>query len=295
MKIKNSAPIPIHSEVTLFIPTYRRMGLMTTHKFISPQYLKHTYLVIRPEEYNAYSPVGIKCLLLPRHVNNLSQTRQFILDTAPSRYLVMMDDDLSFHRRDKKLRQLKTHSCYPLIPFRKTGEDFNAMIHDMLVKMKKENLAHVAVSAREGNNRTTESWGYNERYMRFVMFDRKILGDYFYKDELCGCEDFEMALQLITTGHPSAICYNYAQGQRTSNMKGGLSEYRDIAFHNRAMSRLNKLYPSVVKLKEKHTKTAWGKGGATRIDATIYWKKALGINKLIDTGKDVKANHTHPF
>ena len=103
-----------------------------------------------------------------------------------------------------------------------------------------------------------------------------------------------MALQLITTGHPSAICYQYAQGQRTSNMAGGLSEYRSIAYHNQAMMRLNKLYPSVVKLKEKYTKTAWGKGGATRIDATIYWKKALGINKLINTGKDVTALNIHP-
>lgn len=282
-------------DFAIFIPTYRRADSITTHKYIPDNLKENTYLVVRHDESMEYKRYGFSLVELPERVKNLSQTRQYILDYSRGfkkfRYVMMLDDDLSFGVRSNLKRKTKTGYYYPILQFNRDGSDFGKMIKCLLDRMKQKNLAHVAISAREGNNRTLEDWQQNQRYMRAYIFDNNILGDFMYSDDCCGCEDFEMALQLITTGYPVEICYKYAQGQESSNAKGGLSVYRSIAYQNKAMQNLASRYPGIVKLREKTTKVAWG--GATRLDATIFWKKAFNTRRLIGTSCP-PANVLHP-
>lgn len=269
-----------YRDLTIAIPTYNRVGRVTTLKAIPPYYKSQTRLVVRESEEEAYyeSYNDLIRWVLPAKTTNLSQTRQHILDVCKTRYLLMLDDDLKFSMRSMRHKNLKSGNFY--YPLQTLGKgDFSQMINTLMQKMQEENLAHVAVSAQEGNNRKTVPWGYNERYMRAYLFDLSVVRYYLYSNACCGTEDFDMALQLITTGHKVAVCYLYAQGQGTSNAKGGLSTYRTIEYQNNAMRQLALRYPQFVKLKEKTTKRAWG--GATRVDATIHWKKAFNTAKLI--------------
>ena len=265
-----------YSDLRIYIPTYRRGGMVRTLKYMSPEALKNTALVIRPEEAQSYLQAAVEfgCALvaLPNEIKNLSQTRQWILDDCEKNYCMMLDDDLDFSYR---LKSGDWHTKY-LGP--DTLHKFDEMVTDMLNKMKTEGIAHCAVAAREGSNTTLEDWAYNQRYMRAYIFDTKVVGKFKYSEEHCGCEDFHMALQLITAGYPSAIYFMYPQGQGGSNKKGGLSAYRDIEYHNNAMAKLKESFPNYVRLVQKKTKTAWG--GQQRTDAVISWAKAFASVKI---------------
>lgn len=255
-------------DLTIYIPTYKRAGRVTTLRQMPKSIMHHVKIVVRQEEFSEYVKEYPEndVVMLPEGITNLSQTRQWIMDNCKTRFLMQLDDDL-----DWSFRADRNH--YKLTYFKDNDERFLAMLSEMLVFMDENDVVHCAVSAREGNNRTPQTWQFNERYMRAYIFDldvvRRIVK---YSEECCGCEDFHAALQLITAGHRSAHIFAYAQGQGTSNAKGGLSTYRTLEYHSAAITKLQEAFPKYVKLRKVKTKTAWQ--GQERTDCTVSWKKA---------------------
>ena len=149
-----------YKDLSIFIPTYKRAGMVKTLACLSEAALKAATLVVRPDEYTTYSDVyGLKAAILglPAMVNNLSQTRQFILDKAPTRFCMMLDDDLTFYYRpDRTKWHLK-----PMLPAM-----FDEMIKEMFDHVLELGLAHCAVSPFEGHSHYLDIWNYNLRYMR---------------------------------------------------------------------------------------------------------------------------------
>lgn len=270
----------LYSDLSIFIPTYRRAGRVKTIGFMSKQALKVTALVVRPDEYTAYfdaysNTVGICCL--PTTVTNLSKTRQWILDHAPTRYVMMLDDDLEFHYRpDINSWNLKKFGLAD-------GPMFDDMVGRMMAKMQAEGIVHCAVSPVEGNShyideRRTMKWNYGLRYMRAYIFDISVVGHFKYADECSGCEDFELALQLTEAGHQSVLTYAYAQTHK-ANEKGGLDKAASVLSHNAAMEDLKRRHPDFVRLVPKPRKK--DKLGNVWVDAVISWKKAYGTCQLL--------------
>jgi hypothetical protein len=259
----------LYSELRIFIPTYRRAGKVRTLKFLPESALDNTRLVVRQDDYEIYKKMhpSLHILVLPPEVNNLSQTRNFIISTCKTRYCMMLDDDLEFKFRP----DLDKWNLKPM-----PASMFNEMAELMVARMFHERIAHCAVSPVEGHSHYMALWNYLQRYMRAYIFDLRVVNQFRYKDEVNGCEDFDMALQLITAGHPSLVCYMFAQTHESSNAKGGLSDYRDIAYHNRAMEQLKARWPKYIRLVPKKTKKSWN--GLPRLDVRVAWKQAFQDN-----------------
>lgn len=258
--------------LTIYIPTYKRAASVSTLKYICRSMDAKVHLVVRSEEAKEYfcAYPHVQLLVLPGEVQNLSQTRQFILNHCTTRFCMMLDDDLAFYYRPNRG---DWHLKYA------TAEMFVPMVREMLEHMDQNDIAHCAVSAREGANRHLSNWSENQRYMRAYIFDTHVVRGFTYSNACCGCEDFAMNLDLLTSGHKSGIFYAYSQGQASSNDEGGLSTYRTREYHTKAMEALQARHPKYVRLVEKKTKTAWGWG--TRIDAIIAWKKAYNDSPKI--------------
>lgn len=255
----------LYKDLSIFIPTYRRVAAVKTLKALSPGALQAVSLVVRQEERDAYKSAHpeVRVLTLPIETSNLSQTRNWILKNCAARYCMMLDDDLSFsYRPDLSKWSLKGFADPTM---------FDAMVVKMLSRMRAERIAHCAISPVEGHSHYIAEWNYLQRYMRAYIFDMEVLKNFMYADEVNGCEDFDMALQLVSRGYPSLVCYAYAQTHAGSNARGGLSEYRDIAYHNRAMEQLKLRWPKHVCLVKKKTKHSWG--GLPRVDVRVAWKK----------------------
>jgi hypothetical protein len=90
-------------------------------------------------------------------------------------------------------------------------------------------------------------------------------------------EDFDVALSLLTKGYENAIINTVAHNQKGSGAVGGCSVWRTPQVQAQAALKLAELYPGIVKVVEKTTKTAWG--GGTRTDVTIQWKAAYAKSK----------------
>lgn len=132
--------------------------------------------------------------------------------------------------------------------------------------------AHVSVSAREGNNRLDYPFVNNTRPMRVLAYR---------KEPFMSCEhgrvqlmeDFDITLQLFLKGYENAVISEYAHDQAGTQAAGGCSDYRTKEMHEKNVRKIVKMYSGLAKLREKHNKTG-GEFGH-RMEATIYWKKAL--------------------
>ena len=273
------------NDLTIYIPTYKRSGKVSTIKYLGKSAMHMVNLVTRHDEAEAYKAAypGINVLPLPESTTNLSQTRQWIMDNCPTRFLMQLDDDLDLHKRPDR----KDYHLRPLVE-----DQFSEMLEEMRAFMDQNEIVHCAVSAREGNNRNPEDWRFNQRYMRAYIFDLDVVRKFKYSEPCCGTEDFHMALQLLTAGYRSAVMFCYAQGQGTSNAKGGLSTYRTIEYHNNAMAKLQEAFPKYVKLRNVKTKTAWQ--GMERVDATVKWKEAYKNSPKIVGAECPPAERLHP-
>jgi len=272
-------------DITIYIPTYKRTNNVLTLKYIDRSLDSVTHLVVRPEEAKDYfiSYPHLTPVILPRSASNIVQTRQYILDSCKTKYCVMLDDDLRFNYRPNRADyHLKTWEEPKMVE----------MLEEMLAYMEENDVVHCAVSAREGNNREHKNWRLNERYMRAYIYDTDVVSQFRYHQDCDGVEDFNMALQLITAGYKSAVAYAWAQGHSTSSAPGGMSAYRNIEYHNRAIVALQARFPKYVKLREVKTKKSWG--GQTRIDATISWKKAYEDSPKMISSSCPPAERIHP-
>jgi len=206
-------------------------------------------------------------LVLPEHIKTITPTREFIREwcsTQNVKKAIMLDDDLEFYVR-------KSNQDWHLrVP---KPSEVKSML--LWVEQLLDDYAHVGVSGREGNNYMKNRITYNCRYMRLLAYRVRDWNECVYHTEIM--EDFDINLQLLLKGKPSAVIYHYAQGQNQTNAPGGCSTWRTHELHERNANLLADLYPDVVKTRKKENKTG-GEFG-TRTEVTIQWKKAFQIGK----------------
>jgi hypothetical protein len=201
-------------------------------------------------------------MLLGCPTKGIGNTRQWIVDTCPGQYLLMLDDDLTFfNRRDDDRTKFREASSVD--------------IGDMLSKVRKhlEYHAHVGICTREGGNRLPESVYRNTRTLRALAYDVHVLRKHDIRfDAMHLMEDFYVSLSLLTAGYANLLVSDWVHDQVGSNTEGGCSQYRTMDEQERAARELATAFPDFVTLVKKRTKTAWG--GKERYDVRIQWKKA---------------------
>jgi len=259
----------------IYIPTYNRadIPLAGTLKGWPKDYPVH--VVVRKTQIEPYERLlerlGLEgASILPIGEDGIANTRNAILRHAGDSKFAMIDDDLGMLIRrsdhDWKLRG-PTHA------------EFIVMMKEMEKYL--DDVAHVAISCREGNNRILEDHVENNRGIRLVAYRGDVLRwkNLRYDTSLEGREDLDMTLRLMEKGYKNIVLYKYAQGQKGSNTTGGLngSDARKDEAMERTAKLLQEKHKGFVRARTKMTKTAWG--GGVRWDVTCYWKRAFASSQ----------------
>lgn len=250
----------------IYVPTLGRAGTVQTLRYI-PQ---ATLLVHSSEEaaYRAAYPTT-DIMVLPDELKGIAKIREYIVRTlSGSEKVLSLDDDLSFYRR----KDPTSHHLIDAEPV-----DIAAMLAE--IEHQLDTYAHVAIAPREGYPHYAMHGGVpikmvneNVRYVRAIgMNPAKIPATV----EFTRCpvmEDFDVALQLLRLGLPSATLVAWAQGQPQTQADGGCSTYRTQELQSEAAYKLQDLHPEFVRVTMKNN--ASGGDFGERTDVQIYWKKA---------------------
>lgn len=262
----------LYRDITIYIPSKSRSEKIYTPFSLSKKALKHTALVVHPSEFKTYKKHNPNINIIQNEAQGISAVRNNILLHCPTRYCIMLDDDLKFGFRLKG-------DWHIILMKPEDRKLFDVLIHDVMSYVRKHNFAHASLSMRELGHPgkiqklAGQEWCYNERYTRFFLFDTHQLKKVKLR-RVEVMEDFDIILQLLRQGKPCAVSYKWVQGQAIgSNAKGGCSTYRTPEVQTLAANKLAKLHPGIVKVVRKKTKCAWGWG--ERTDVQIAWKKAF--------------------
>lgn len=249
-------------DTTIVINTLGRVGRQLTYAGLPEEIKYRTSFSVQAHEAHLYS-AHYDLIVLPEHIKDLPSTRQWLIDNVQTRYLIIMDDDLSFfHRKDDNPAKL----------YKNTETETTEMFQD-IVHLLEHGYPMVGISAREGNNREPLAVKYVGRSMRIFGLDLHTIREVGARfDRTKTKEDMDMTLQLLRAGYQNAIYYCYANDHVSSNAPGGCALYRTLQVMEEDAYRLQQLHPSYVKVVKKQTKTSWN--GMERTDVVVQWKKA---------------------
>ncbi len=243
------------------IPSSGRPFRQTTWGNLPEPVQDFAAIVVPEYEAEIYRQANPEAQVLACPVKGIGPTRQWCVEKAP-RKLLMLDDDLTFFSRRIDNPAL---FCLP-DPIEITH--LVSEIDDSL-----DDFAHVGVGTREGGNRLTERRYFNTRLLRALAFRTDVLmRENIRFDRLPVMEDFDVNLSLLRKGYRSLLLNHMVHDQHGSNLAGGCSQYRTPEVQAAGARGLAELHYGFVNVVEKTTKTAWG--GQTRLDVRIQWKKA---------------------
>lgn len=257
----------VRKNVTMYIPTINRVKDQKTWDTLPAGWKKKgkTFLVCPESEAAEHHRLGRNVLIHPTSCTHIGRVRQWIVDNAKSKFILMCDDDHRFYTRkypDKY--NLKYAEESDMI-------DMLACMEDMLVLGK---FHHIGMGSRQGNNRQFPAdYLFNTRVNNFHGFNRETLIKHNVRfDTLPLMEDFHVTLSMLKLGYQNKLLVKYCWGQSGSNAPGGCSGYRNNDLQKKSAHMLKELHPEFVKIVEKTSK--WQGGMETRTDAQMQWKKA---------------------
>ncbi len=258
---------PVGADVEIFIPSRSRSSRSLTLEALTHGGLANRAVLVVPyEQASSYLPLarrhGVKQILRCKH-NGIAATRQLCGERAENKF-IMLDDDLRFYKRIDCTANAEQKGLRMLAKF-----ELGGML--VLVSRLLDMYAHVAISAREGNNRLPLPWVTNSRPLRALAY-RKAPFEACKHGRVAVMEDFDVTLQLIGMGYQNCVISEYAQDQLQTQTQGGCSDYRTKELHEINVRKMAKLHPDIVKLRQKENKTGGDFG--SRLEATIYWEKA---------------------
>lgn len=247
----------------LFVVSRSRFEKSDTLEYLA-EAAKDVKLVVPTDQLKQYKTLAKKynCELVGCPDKGIALTRKFCgIHTTKPKFL-MLDDDLKFYRRisptDTRLRYLRDLE----------GATITQMLS--LVSEKLSEFSHVAISAREGNNRLPYEGVTCNRPLRALAYVTKEFNALEH-GRVKIMEDFDVTLQLLKAGHPNFIIAEWSQGQLSTGEAGGCSDYRTLELHNNEVAKMEELHRPFIKLRQKKNKTGHLRD---RMEVIIYWKKA---------------------
>jgi len=270
----------IKEEVTICIPTYKREKQIT-YESLCDELKEITYLVVSSEDKLKIEKRYPKAKFLLSYSQEqglgLGKTREWIMDTVDSKYIIMFDDNMMFYKRvsdnDWHLKYADNLDIFD-------GNQTLQMVDYMVQLAKKENYFGIGLSSRQGNNNVTGDYTENSRMFASFLLNREIFMKESIKfGDIKIMEDFGAFLKLLTRGYKNAVVYKYCFGKPSASMPGGCSAYRNFDTQKEACYILKDLFPEFVSIVKKKTKN-WGDELNFRYDVRISWKKAYDSHFL---------------
>jgi hypothetical protein len=209
-------------------------------------------------------------------VDGISRTRHWIGQNSETEKFIMLDDDLRLFYRptvrpiDDPLGGGGESNLQPPRLYRAPPEQIFRMF--TRVQTLLDTYAHVAVSAREGNNQMPYPQAECKRPLRALAYRRsEFLG--VEHGRVAIMEDFDVTLQLLRKGYKNAVITDHAQDQYSTGLPGGCADYRTRELHDNNVRKFQSLHSLFVNFKQKKNKH-----GADelkeRLEVIIYWKAA---------------------
>lgn len=256
----------MRKNVTLYIPTINRRNDQKTWDYLPKawQGKNKTFLVCPEAEADYHRRLGRNVLVHPTKCTHIGRVRQWIVENAKTKYILMCDDDHKFYaRKDPKKYNLRYAKEEDMITMLEAMED-------MLVIGK---FHHCGMGSRQGNNNQfPNDYLFNTRVNNFHGFNRETLLKHDIRfDELPLMEDFHVTLSMLERGYQNKLLVKYCWGQSGSNAPGGCSGYRTDELQKKSAHMLKNMHPRFVTIVEK--KTQW-QGMEIRTDVRMQWKKA---------------------
>lgn len=255
----------------IYIPSRGRADKVTTLQALPPGLRESCTIVVRHDEANAYKAKPEffgKVLVMPKGINGISATRQWIMENADERFHCQMDDDITgFCFKPKSL----VFGGIRRIPAdHRIGGAFKTLMDWISV----EGIAHVGIAERSMAARPGKKPYYeNNRLGQLTMWDLRVmrkLGARFDRVKLM--QDLDMNLQFLRAGYPSRVLTKISYVAKPEDYAGGCSIFRNDDLKRKMCDKMARLHKGLVESKEKV------KFGRTYYHLRTSWRKALGAD-----------------
>lgn len=233
----------------IYIPSRGRWEKLLTPYALPAPLRKRCIVVVRQDEVRRYMIAHAKrdfdLAILPKHVNGLSATRQWILDQSGDDVLIMLDDDIT--GINLKADPTK-YGGVVKVDNRYFTNCFNLMYRWIDAGFVHVSFADRFVAARPSKNDYYE----NGRIAQALFYERSVLvNNHIRFDRVPLMQDLDVNLQLLGLGYKNRVSTNYSFNSRWYGSPGGCEAYRTTELHDHVGRRMEKLHPGITKLVPK--------------------------------------------
>lgn len=271
----------------IYIPSRGRANNVVTYGEFPRRVRSRIHVVVPESEAEEYAANDLPIITVPDEFG-IAEVRQFILEhhweehgSTDPRFL-MIDDDFKFSTRRKD---------NPGKFSRSTKEDIIRMLTTAHKEL--ENYAHLGIARRQQAHRLPPYIDFFKRISGATGYDASVVmkvGARF--DRIALFEDFDMTLQLLRHGYPSAMITEFVYNQEYSQQPGGMSTYRTPELQKECAEALAAKHSGYVKtVQRKPTGEGWF-GDQPRTDVRVYWSAAYeeGLKYLNRLEKERKSD-----
>jgi hypothetical protein len=247
----------------IYIPTYGRSDSQKTlSNLVNSKIKQHVYIVVQDREREKYNYP--RTITLPKNIQTLSPTRQWILENADTDKIVMMDDDLTLYRRITP-SEPKTRKC--------TEQDV-IDLYDWLDESL-DNHVHSSVSMKYMNigKKIYQECAKAQCVLGYRRMAILRTGCRF--DNVLLLQTEHMNLQLLIRGFPNIVNHEFSYHE-TPYTPGGCSEYRKMDEIEKHFSDLAKLHPGLIEVRKGRPTDKEPDG---RVYVVVSYKKAFKISQ----------------
>lgn len=247
----------------VFIHTRGRAGNVKTLDNIPDFVLKNHFLVVRKDEEELYREAHpkSKIIVLPKKVDGLSATRQWLLDYDNDSVFVMLDDDIT---------------GYSLKPFKDSWKmqpasdrQVDTAWRNMLMHGNTGKYGIVSMVDRFSASRLSSGWLENQFTWKIFVINRRIIKKTKARfDRVLIAQDVDMVLQLFRAGVKTMVSVMVSMNSPGIDAKGGCSIYRTDKLRVQEYKKLETLHPGLCEVRMKF------KDGREMPVLHKFWKKA---------------------
>mgnify|MGYP003119870439 CR=1 FL=1 len=267
----------------IIIATLGRVHDQKTYHSLPDKYKDKVTFIVQPHEFEEMKSIyGDKVVCLPKEVNRLPITREWIHNEYQNeRYLVCDDDCHAWHYKEPVMIDGKEVWGFNNGVSRMfTLDDFDNMF-DEVNKLMDSGIVHIGM-LNSSMKPTSEPNRYpirsNERIGGIVFYDGPNVPQDLQWTRVLAGEDIDVNLQLLSRGYENRVLTKYCFCISETSAAGGCEIYRNVQNHNESQRILANLWPGIINLREKIVPSGPWKG-QTKLNVTVQWKKALNSKK----------------
>lgn len=226
-------------KILFFAPSYKRPDDVITHK-----YLPFVTYVVAEFEADKYLAKNYKVWVVPdKAQGNLCRIRNYILDNAKSKKIIIVDDDMSFIGRwsQQKAKKLNADEVFEF------SENAFNLCNDLNIKYWGMNLLPDKGAYREYTPFSFTNY-IGGPFQAFNDLDLR------YDENLPLKEDYDLSLQVLNKYRKTLRFNAYHYGVKQHINKGGCADYRTKKREEEQFLLLQKKWGNKIVTRDKSSK-----------------------------------------